>query len=298
LILDFLANGDPTRLTALKNKMMQLIVDAALFEPGRWKPSVFTDYISEVPVPDIERLEKMLATAHGTLFNEIAKSPDVLAACIVKILERSLDMDVGRYTRKSSSGPLIPYSIRLAVRVESYLKYALKKCIPGQPRPRGLETVDNVKVSAALRKIRGMLDAQDVNIACLTHAHLLYLFKNYDYEDLDYRAISILLSSQVYLTINHRFSIKVYDDLQDKANPTQPPPSIQIAQSEIFDVIQMLRYNLLRYLREKPDEGDHAMEAVVRIATSTGTREQTEAEFKKRHWQSIICSRHGRRESS
>ena len=302
LILDFFANGDPTRLAALKTKSLQIIVDAALFEPGKWKAPDFTDYVNEVPIIDIDRLEALLATPHGVLFNEIAKSPDVLTSCVIKILERALDMDVGRYTRKSSSGPLILYAIRLAVRLEGFMKYALRKCVPGQPRPRGLETMDNIKVENAMKKIRGMLDAQaiptleywieptrnkDVRVSCLTHAHLLYIFKNYDYEDLDYRAVSIIMSSQVFLTINHRFSAKIYDDLQDTANPTQPPPSIQIAQSEVFDVIQTHRYNVLRFIREKPVEGDMAMEAVVRIATGTGTRAQTDKELKERHWQSI-----------
>ena len=91
----------------------------------------------------------------------------------------------------------------------------------------------------------------------LVHAHLLYLFKNYDYEDLEYRAVTVILSSQVYLTINHRFSTKVYDDIQDTNNPNHPPPSIQIAQSEIFDVIQAHRYNILRFCKEKKEEGDH-----------------------------------------
>ena len=230
LILDFFASGDPTRLTALKTKSLQLIVDAALFEPGRWKPADFTDFINEVPIVDIDRLEAILATSHGTLFNEIAKSPDVLTSSILRILERALDMDVGRYSSKSSSGPLILYAVRLAVRVEGFLKYALKKCVPGQPRPRGLETLDNIKVEASLKKIRHVLgrlllgrdraqeltcqfvDSQaiptleywidptrtkDVDTSCITHAHLLYLFKNYDFEDLDYRAVSILMSSQV-----------------------------------------------------------------------------------------------------
>jgi len=301
LILDFFANGDPTRLSALKTKSLQTIVDAAIFEPGRWKPADFTDFISEVPVVDIERLETLLATPHGTLFNEIAKSPDVLTNCVVKMLERALDMDVGRYSKKSSSGPLILYVVRLAVRIEGYLKYALKKCVSGQPRPRGLESLDNIKVESAMKRIRGILDAQaiptleywidpsrskDVSTGCLTHAHLLYLFKNYEYEDLDYRAVSILLSSQVYLTINHRFSSKVYDDLQDTSSPTQPPPSIQIAQSEVFDIIQSHRFNLLRFIRENQQEGNDAMEAVVRIATGTGVRDASGNE-KQRHWQSI-----------
>jgi hypothetical protein len=302
LILDFFANGDPGRLTALKTKSLQMIVDAALFEPGRWKPADFSDVVNQIPIVDYDRLEALLATAHGTLFNEIAKSPDVLTSCIIKMLERVLDMDVGKYTKKSSSGPLILYTIRLAVRVEGYLKYALKKCVPGQPRPRGLEALNNVKVDVALKKLRAMLDSQaiptleywidpsrnkDVDIACRVHAHLLYLFKNYDYEDLDYRAVSIIMSSQVYLTINLRFNSNVYDDLQDTNNPTQPPPSIQIAQSEVFDTIQAHRYNVLRFIRERPEDGDHVMEAVVRISTSTGSRDQEESEFKKRHWQSI-----------
>jgi Protein of unknown function (DUF3638)/Protein of unknown function (DUF3645) len=298
--MDFFANGDPTRLSGLKTKSLQMIVDAALFEPGRWKPADYMETITAIPVVDYDKLEELLATAHGTLFNEIAKSPDVITSCIVKMLERALDMDVGKYTKKASSGPLILYLIRLAVRVEGYMKYALKKCIPGQPRPRGLESLSNVKVDASLRKIRALLDSQaiptleywihpnrckDVDVMNLVHAHLLYLFKNYDYEELDYRAVSVILSSQVYLTINHRFSTKVYDDLQDTNNPTSPPPSIQIAQSEIFDIIQAHRYNILRFCKEKKEDGDHAMEAVVRVATGTGSRE--EADMQKRHWQSI-----------
>ena len=302
LIMDFFANGDPGRLSALKTKSLQLIVDATLFEPGRWKPADFLDTVSEVPVVDRDRLESLLATPHGTLFNEIAKSPDVLTNCVIKILERALDMDVGKYTRASSSGPLILYAIRLAVRIEGFLKYALKKCIPGQPRPRGLESVDYTKIEIAMKKIRNLLDSQaipsleywidpsrnkNVGIACLVHAHLLYLFKNHTYEELDYRAVSVILSSQVYLTINLRFSANVYDDLQDTANPTHPPPSIQIAQSEIFDIIQNQRYNILRFIRERSEEGDNALEAVVRIATGTGTREESVDKLKKRHWESI-----------
>ena len=304
LILDFFANGDPGRLSALRTKSLQMIVDAALFEPGRWKPADFTDIINEIPIKDFDRLEALLATAHGTLFNEIAKSPDVVTSSVVKILERALDMDVGKYTKKSSSGPLILYAIRLAVRIEGYLKYASKKCVPGQPRPRGLESLDKIKIESALKKIRAMLDnqaipileywidpsrnkAKNIESACLVHAHLLYLFKNYDYHDLDYRAVSIILSSQVFLTINLRFSNKVYDDLQDKNNPTQPPPSIQIAQSEVFDTIQRHRYNILRFIRESKEKGNDAMESVVRIATATGGRDIEESALKQRHWQSI-----------
>ena len=307
LVLDFFANGNPERLSALKCKSLQLILDAALFEPGSWRPADFTHYVTEIPIVDEAKLEALLSTPMGSMFNEIAKSPDVLTKCVIKILERSLEMDVGKYNASTVSGPMILYAVRLAVRVEGYLKLALRYCKPGQSRPRGLESLDYIKIETAMKKIRNILEKEafrtleywidpsrvkDVNIRCLVHAHLLYLFKNYTFEDLDYRAISVLLSSQVYLAINHRFSNNAYDDLQDSSDPSQPPPSIQIAQSEIFDIIQSHRFNILKYMREHPDEADEAMEAVVRLATGTGPRtiDKELAALRRRHWQSISHS--------
>jgi hypothetical protein len=137
LILDFFANGDPGRLAALRSKSLQLIVDAALFEPGRWRAADFTDIVREIPVMDEEKLQSLLATPLGNMYNEIAKSPDVLTSCIIKMLARALDMDVGKYNRKSTSGPLILYTIRLAVRVEGFLKFALKECsTPGKTKTK------------------------------------------------------------------------------------------------------------------------------------------------------------------
>ena len=309
LILDFFANGDPGRLAGLRSKSLQLIVDAALFEPGRWRAADFTDVVREIPVIDEDKLQALLATPIGTMYNEIAKSPDVLTSCVTKMLARALDMDVGKYSQKSTSGPLILYAIRLAVRVEGFLKFALRECsIPGKPRPRGLESLDNVKIEEAMKKIRSLLDkqafpileywiepsrCQDVEVACLVHAHLLYLFKNYTYSDLDKHSISVLLSSQVFLMINHRFSNQAYDDLQDMTDPTKPPPSIQISQSEVFDIIQKQRYEILKYMRLHPKDADEAMESVVRIATGTGTRARASIDqksLKSRHWESIAHS--------
>ncbi len=305
LILDFFANGDPGRLAGLRSKALQLIVDAALFEPGRWRPADFTDVIREIPVVDEKKLNALLSTPLGSMFNEIAKSPEVLTSCINKMLARALDMDVGKYNKRTTSGPLILYAVRLAVRVEGFMKFALKECSkPGQPRPRGLESLDNVKVEEALKKLRSLLHKQafpvleywidpsrckNVNIACLVHAHLLYIFKNYSYEDLDKHSLSVVLSSQVYLMINHRFSSQAYDDLQDMTDPTKPPPSIQIAQSEVFDIIQTHRYQILKYMRFHVNDANEAMEAVVRISTGTGTRlvNNDQSSLNIRNWKSI-----------
>ena len=175
LILDFFANGDPGRLVALKTKSLQLIVDAALFEPGMWKPVDFMERVDQIPIINEDKLERVLSTPLGTLFNEIAKSPDVLVNCVIKMLERAVDMDVGRYVEKSSSGPLILYASRLAVRIEGFMKFALRKCNEanmvggggveggggGQPkpqRPRGLEFMEVHKVQKAVKDLRRTLD--------------------------------------------------------------------------------------------------------------------------------------------
>jgi hypothetical protein len=302
LVLDFFANGDPGRLAALRSKVVQMIVDAALFEPGRWKPADFFETFTEVPVVDEAKLQALLATPFGVLFNEIDKSPDLLTSCILKMLQRALDMDVGKYQAENTSGPLILYMIRLAVRVEGFLKFAVKECKKlGHQRPRGLEYVDLNKIELAISKIRKLLNerawlaleywidgsrCKDVGIACMVHAHLLYLFKNCSFEELSKDAVTVILSSQIFLMINHRFSYVAYDDIHDMTDPIKPPPSIQISQSEIFDVIQSKRYDILQYMKRNPEQGNEAMEAVVRIVTGVGTRSMSDS-LKMRRWKSI-----------
>ena len=112
----------------------------------------------------------------------------------------------------------------------------------------------------------------NVDMSNLVYTHLIYLFKNYTYEEFNYRSISVLLTSQVFLSINHRFSNKAYDDLADSSDPSKPLPSIQIAQSEIFNIIQGKRYHILQYLKNNPEDADAAMEAVMQVATGTGMR--------------------------
>jgi hypothetical protein len=282
LILDFFANGDPGRLVALKTNSLQLIVDAALFEPGLRKPSDFLEQVTEITIVDEEKLQHMLSAPLGTLFNEIAKSPDVLTSCVMKMLEHAVDMDVGKYVDTSSSGPLNLYTSRLGFGVYGDME-------GGEGYEDIRKTLDE-KVIPMLEYWIDPARCKEVDHSNLVHAHLIYLFKNDSYEEFDYRSISVLLTSQVYLSINHRFSNKAYDDLADSSDPSKPPPLIQVAQSEIFDIIQGKRYHILQYMKENPDDANAAMEAVVRIATGTGPREIVDSKtklMKQRKWKSI-----------
>ena len=59
LILDFFANGDPNRITALKCHSLQCIIDAALFEPGKWRPQDDFTTVSAIPVVNPIEYEKV-----------------------------------------------------------------------------------------------------------------------------------------------------------------------------------------------------------------------------------------------
>ena len=324
LILDFFANGDPGRITALKCASLQAIVDAALFEPGKFRPEQNLTKITTIPVAHPTDREQSLATPCGKLFNEIAKSPEVITSSILRILERSLDMDVGKYDAKRASGPMILYAIRLTVRLEGYMKYAIKNHESNNSlsansthndKLRGLETADMIKLKRHVVKIQSILHNRafhlleswlnrsghsDGDDACLIHTHLLYMFKNVTLEELNFKIASVIMSSQVFLNINHRFTTISYDDLysiahsdeDDKENerkPSDPPPSIQLPQNEVFDLIQTQRPILLQFLAKEKTEANEIFEATVRIATNTGTRTASHSTEKAqtRNWQII-----------
>ena len=322
LVLDFFANGDPNRMGALKCASLQSILDAVLFEPGQWKPQGFSEKITKIPITDSKQKSDLLATPCGQLFNEICKSPTVVVTSVLKILERCLDMDVGRYDPGRPSGPLILYSIRLAVRVEGYIKYAIenhKMSMSGLSvsarRIRGLDTADIPSLTSFVTSINSMLHGRafplleswltrvglsDGDDSCIIHAHLLYMFKNHTLEDLDFTSVSTIMSSQVFLNINHRFLTISYDDLYSNAHrsenqkPSDPPPSIQIPQNELFDLIQTQRAQILIFIETHGEVANECFEATVRVATNIGTRlepfqkeENKSSAVGNRNWQNI-----------
>ena len=69
-------------------------MDAALFEPGQWKSNDKMVVPSEVPCNNRDHL----FTPTGLLFNEIIMAPDVILSSIQVMMEKSIDMDTGRYS--------------------------------------------------------------------------------------------------------------------------------------------------------------------------------------------------------
>ena len=117
LLLNFFSNE--VRLKTLRNRDMQEVLDAAMFEPGQWKSDFEILLPSAIPAAD----RNHLCTPVGLLFNEIVMSPNVILSAILEMLERVIDMDSGKY---SELGESILYVTRLAIRVEGYLLFLIR----------------------------------------------------------------------------------------------------------------------------------------------------------------------------
>jgi hypothetical protein len=117
LLLNFFSSE--ARIKALRCADLQEVLDAAMFEPGQFKES---SGVTLPPcIPSLDR--NHLCTPVGLLFNEIILAPNVVLAAIQQMLEKSLEMDSGKY---SELGQAILYIVRLAIRVEGYLLFLVK----------------------------------------------------------------------------------------------------------------------------------------------------------------------------
>ena len=123
LLLRFFA--EPARTAALAHRELQRTLDAAIFEPGEWQPADAPKTLPTVcsahphphhprhasahhgapplvpqvcPAPD----RRHLATAAGTLFQELTHSPSVVLGSVKSILENALELDPGRYVRSGT----------------------------------------------------------------------------------------------------------------------------------------------------------------------------------------------------
>ena len=284
LVLKFFSNE--ARLKCLRVVELQEVVDAALFEPGRWQE----EYNKEMPpmVPYIDR--DHLSTPAGLLFNEIIMSPSVVMGSVQIMLEKVLEMDTGRYSEISES---ILYVIRLSIRLEGYILFLLKnkafatalgagtkKCQGAyqEAEVRGLaygvdveneaiqcqkimrEILDNKAFKMLARWIKcAKLDGK-METACMLHAHLAFLYRNVEIDSLSPRTVFAMLSSQVFLFNNFDYNLDIDSntkaDLHRATSDALVKQSLGIPQIELFDMFQRNRNKILSWL--------HAVSAEIR----------------------------------
>jgi hypothetical protein len=271
------------RLKALRSRELQDVLDAAMFEPGMYRS---TDSVASTQIPSTDR--DHLCSPVGLLFNEIIMSPNIILSIIQIMLENVVEMDSGNYTDLSGS---ILYVVRLAVRVEGFLLFLIKnkeyhksqaellakdanykQLLNGanqEATVRGLDCDDDVTTEATKcqKRLRTLIDEKvfviiarwiktskkegNIGLACMLHAHLAYLNKNMEYEQLNARIVFSSLASQIYLFNNIKYDLDIdpkYSKKMRKDSSQDISVDLIIPQVELFDMYQRNRSKILKWL--------------------------------------------------
>ncbi len=327
LVLTFFASE--LRIKALDSRKLKHVLDCVLFEPCGWfslaQEAARLETPEVVPAPH----RNHLTTPNGMLVNELQRSPLIIIQALNTLLDLALDLDTGKFSRMAR---LILYVVRLLVRVEEYMLYMLRHSVwlknqkaveaKGEEADvsrsgyeafvRGLAATDDAtlllltKLCADIRRVmtsevfpmveRWCLEAtkaDDMDSACLLHAHLCFIHKNIDDEDLTEDIVSILLSSQIFLNTRHRYSVDIEHEkkkekiLEAKDEDDDAEPSsrqLEISEQELFDLFQRHRVKIERWLDANPEARNRVMESVVRVVTFSGTRTKAVDNFEARKW--------------
>lgn len=317
MVLQFFANQ--TRISSLAEPQLQGILDACLFEPGTWQCPGTIQEPKTVPAPNRRHLE----TPVGLLFNELQHNPKLIVDSIENMLFYAVELDVGRYSKNSSQAIL--YVTRLVVRVMQYIHFLIEhyqvetgalarkdivSLTGDQSMVRGLfqrGTSDNIPyLETVFKKLRYKLDTaiypmleqwcevatknREMQLACVFHAHMAYLYLGVREIDLNKRSVQAILISYIFVTVNFRFHVEL--DLEKsnkkrkKVDGDSDALNLGISPTEFFSLYQKNRSKMIRWMDANPDQRDETMEAVVRVISLTGTRNLPNNEnFKKaRNW--------------
>lgn len=299
LLLKFFSSE--ARLKALRTFKIQEVIDAALFEPGQWQELEVRNTPMEVPAPSRDHL----CTPTGLLFNELIMAPNIVFSAVYDMLDKVVEMDTGKYSELSES---ILYVTRLAVRIEGYILFLIRNNhfhannvgteetrakyngAYYEANVRGLEA-DEDTLSVAIecqKKLRKILDERvfrilarwikkaktdgKMHIACMLHAHLAFLYRNVQIEDLTPTIVFSLLSCQIFLFNNYKYDL----DLELKSGKTERTrkddnedikDNLGIPQVDLFDMFQVNRVKIMNWLLNNAniDEKNMVMDAIVQL---------------------------------
>lgn len=286
LLLHFFSNEG--RLKALRNKGIQEVLDAALFEPGQWQEDQIKICPTEIPA----ETRNHLCTVVGLLFNEVIMSPNIILASVKIMLEKVIEMDTGKYSEISEA---ILYVIRLAVRVEGFIYFLTRNRQFHKKKDTTLSKSGRYNGAYTESEVRGFQDCDDQTemeavacqleirnilndkifkilarwitkakadgkmfVACMLHAHLAYLFRNVQKEDLTPTIVFSTLASQVFLFNNYKYDLDLEKNdkvkQKDRKDTEQYKDDLGIPQVELFDMFQRNRNKIMEWLLQNQDD--------------------------------------------
>ncbi|KOO31915.1 hypothetical protein Ctob_015016, partial [Chrysochromulina tobinii] len=295
LLLRFFSSA--SHVHALGNPKLQAALDAALFEPGLWQSEALKQPPQQIPAPT----RAHLATPAGILFNELTRSPAAVGDSILALTGLALELDGGRYDPASANCAASLYILRVAARVDGFIRAVLlanepedllrPKAGSGAPArgllcgPEALSVLRSVRgrlVTALRREMATMVEAwcdqclaqRQLSACCTLFAHLAFCYKHVEEAELEYDGVSTLLCAQVFLGNNHAFDVDVAADLGGGKGAKRSvweagavDAILGLPQTEVFELFTRHRCKLLRWLERHPTLKNHAMEAIPRVWT-------------------------------
>ena len=153
LLLQYFSSQN--RLHTLASAQVRTLLQGVLLEPSRCEP---LEMAGRCPgsVPATEEEQPLLGTPYGLLLNECARSPHLVPALMLELLQQVVQLSTQAYHCKTTT--LILFVVRMTVYVESAIAFLLRlQGWPSEHPSMSLAEVPALKLSAttfeALKKL-------------------------------------------------------------------------------------------------------------------------------------------------
>ena len=115
---------------------------------------------------------------------------------------------------------------------------------------------------------------------CSLHAHLLLTLRNVPTTALTESRVTTVVTAVVFLSTRHEWNMS----LLDRKDGVSSYGGWRIPETEIYEVVHVLRRKVVTWLRERADQRqlDLVMDSVVRVSASTGALKPTSDEVPHR----------------
>ncbi|EEQ97586.1 hypothetical protein Pmar_PMAR028393 [Perkinsus marinus ATCC 50983] len=264
LLLAFFSDRD--RCGALANPRLQMVLDAALYEPGRWTSTPQSTMAFKIPGP-VENTY----TRDGLLMNELLHCPEQIAVAVGDLVDAAAERDTGRDTAPSQR--CILYAARLVARVCIYVGH-VSELYSGKVEGEKMDECMSILRSKLTGKIWSIVSRwcessmrkrryEDANCA---HAHLLLLAAargSFEMDDEETSEVyETVLKAQVYLSMHHSWS--------DSEIPSGVLGGIYNV--EVMNVFTLFRRPIYLRLRADQTWASGVLEEVVEMVSSSNNQ--------------------------
>jgi hypothetical protein len=286
LVMQFFS--DQVRVKTLVSDELQVVLDACLFEPGLWQAQSTKSMPRTVPVNS----RSHLATPCGLLFNELTHAPQLIQVAVQEMMALVVELDEGKFSWRSS--PFILYIVRLLVRLEGYMlflvehdEWRLADVYSGcgaKSFVRGLRSSSEALsiVSSTQRVIRERLmrdfyplvhrwlskcaSERKTRESAVLHVHLAYMYKNFEERELNHRAVTSILTAQMFLHNSYTFDMSEGKSKGSRVDHGRGS-GLGFDQVEVFDLFQKHRNKCLAWLLSNQQACSEVMEEIERVLT-------------------------------